>query len=109
MSDAATGGHPVDLARMDRFLCSHTVAMHDLAFEQVCDCRQPDMRMRANIRCLRNSGKEARRAYVVEEDEGPHHLVGTVRQDPPDLETTQVAATLVNYSLQHVRTTPDRY
>src|SRR4051812_20572159 len=108
MSDPAAGRHPVDLARMNCFLRAHTVAMHDLAFEQVRDRGQPDMRMRTNIRCAGNAGGEARRAYVVEEDKGPHHLVGAIRQDPSDLETTEVAPALVNYSLQHGRTTPGR-
>jgi hypothetical protein len=66
------------------------------------------VRMRPNIRALLETGSETRRPDVIEEDERPDHLVRAVRQNAPDLETTEVAAALVNYSLQHVRTTPGR-
>src|SRR3546814_8102670 len=38
--DSPTGGHPVHLARADRLLGAHAVAVHDLAIEQVCDGRE---------------------------------------------------------------------
>ena len=48
---------------------------------------------------LAKPGRKIRRPDVVEEDERPHHLVGAERQYAPDLEATEVAAALVNYSV----------
>src|SRR3569832_1513068 len=109
MSDPTARRHPVDFAWMNVFMRPHAVAMRDLAFKQVRHSGQPDVRMRPNIRGLREPWSKIRGPDVIEENERSNHLVRTVRQNAPNLETTEVTAALVNYSLQHVRTTPDRH
>ncbi len=101
MRDPAAGRHPIDLAGLNRFLRSHAVAMHDLAFEQVRNRCQPDVGMGANIRRFGNAGSKLGGTDVIEENKRPHHSVGAERQHPPDLEAAQIAAALVNHSLQH--------
>src|SRR5580704_13732024 len=71
MDDATTGGHPVDRAWTDRQRRAETVAVDDLAVEQIADSRQTDMRMRAHIDAV--AGAEHRRAEMVKEDERSDH------------------------------------
>ena len=71
MNDAATRGHPVDLAWTDRGGGPEAVAMHDLAVEQEGDGGEADMGMRPHVDAL--AGAELRRPEVIEEDERPDH------------------------------------
>ena len=101
MRDAAARGHPVHLAGADRLLGADAVAMHDLAFEQVGDGRQADVRMRPHIDGTRNPRLETNRAEVVEEDERPDHPPLGERQHASDFEAAKVAAALVDDELDH--------
>ena len=65
MHDAAPGRHPVYFTRPDRHGGAETVAVHDLAVEQIGDSGEPDMRMRAHVESV--AGAEFRRPEMVEE------------------------------------------
>ena len=86
MDDAAPGRHPVDFARADRSDGAETVAVHDLAVEQIGDGREPDMRMRPHVEP--GAGAEVRRPEIVEEDEGPDHARARRRQRAPHREAS---------------------
>src|SRR5262249_56024546 len=66
MNDAATRGHPIDLAWPDRRGGAKTVAMHDLAVEQEGDGGEADMGMRPHVDAL--AGAKLRRSEVIEKD-----------------------------------------
>src|SRR5207302_8856654 len=67
MNDAVPGGHPVDIARCDRLHGAEAVTVQDFALEQIGDCRQAYVRMRAHV----DSGGwgEIRRTHVLDTDE----------------------------------------
>src|ERR1700689_3128526 len=88
MHDAAAGGHPVHRARPDRHRGAKTVAMHDLAVEQVGDGGEPDMRVRPHVDAV--AGLEHRRAEMVEEDEWPDHARLPRRQRAMHLEAAEI-------------------
>ncbi len=71
MNDAAARRHPVHVAGADRFDVARAVAVNHLAFEQIGQRRQADMRMRTHVRPV--SGAKHRRPEMVEEDEGTDH------------------------------------
>ena len=50
--DAAPGIHPVHIARLDRLRRAQRVAVKDLAFEQIRDGGEIDVRMRAHVEAL---------------------------------------------------------
>src|SRR4029079_2251465 len=60
--------HPIDRAGADRLHAADTVAMHDLAFEEIGHGCEADMRMRPDIEP--GAGREACRPHMIEEDEG---------------------------------------
>ena len=66
--------------------------MHDLAFEQVRDGRQADVRVRPDIDAARNARLEAHRAEVVEENERSDHPTLGERKHASDFESAKVAA-----------------
>src|SRR4029434_8734295 len=78
MHDAASGRHPVDVARRDRLHEAEAVAMHDAALEEIGDGGEADMRMRAHVDAA--AGRELDRAELVEEDERPDHTALRRRQ-----------------------------
>ena len=78
MHDAAAGGHPVHLAGADRHRGAETIAVHDLAVEQVADRGEPDMRVRPHVQPL--AAAEFGRAEMVEKDEGADHARAHRRQ-----------------------------
>jgi hypothetical protein len=98
MRDAATRRHPVDGAGADRLHRAQTVAVHDLALEQVGDGRQPDMRMGPHIQPV--ADQEFRRSHLVEEDEGADHAPLDRRQGPPDLKAADIAGTRHDHGFQ---------
>src|SRR3954469_23634472 len=108
MRDPAPGRHPIDLSGLNGLRGSHTVAVHDLALEQVGNGGKTDVWMRAHIRAPRDAGRKSSGSDVIEENKRPHHLVGAERQYAPDLEAAKITAPLINHSLQHVRSTPGR-
>ena len=79
VGDAASGGHPVDVARPDRLRIAQAVAMEDAALEQVGDGRQPDMRMRPHRHAVA-ARRHGHRPEMVEEDERPDHAPLHARQ-----------------------------
>src|SRR5690606_32057995 len=94
MRDAASRGHPIHFAGTDRLLRSHAVPMHDLAFEQVRDRCEPDVRMRPHVDVARNTRFERDWAHVIEEDEGADHPAGGKRQHATDFEAAKAATSL---------------
>src|SRR5580692_388981 len=88
MHDAAAGGHPVHRAGPDRHRGAKTVAMHDLAVEQVGHGGKPDMRVRPHVDAV--AGFEHRRPEMVEEDERPDHARATRWQRAMHLEAAQI-------------------
>src|SRR5207244_4518072 len=101
MRDAVTGDHPVHLPRPDRLFGSQTVAMHDLAFEEVGNRRKTDMRMRAHVHGARDSAWEIDRTDVIEEDEGTNHPPVRMRQHAAHFKTAEVLAPLIDHGLKH--------
>src|SRR5688572_18056002 len=67
MHDPAPRGHQVHGAALDRLHEPEVVAMHDLAFEEIRDRREADVRMRPNGDAF--AGRKDRRAHVIEEYE----------------------------------------
>src|SRR5690606_34968616 len=94
-------GHPVDLAGMDRLLGADAVPVHDLAFEQVGDRGQPDVRMRTHVDTARQARFELYRAHVVEKDEGTHHAPLHEWQHTPDFKAAEVLAALGDDKFDH--------
>ena len=91
MDDAAPGRHQVDLAGLDGERRAQAVAMEHLALEQIGDGGEPDVRVRAHVDAL--ADQELGRPHLVEEDEGPDHLLLRGRQGAPHLETAEIAGT----------------
>ena len=90
MNDAATRGHPIDLAWPDRRGGAEAVAMHDLAVEQERDGGEADMGMRPHIDTL--AGAKFRRSEMVEEDERADHAPIHVGQGATHREMAYVHA-----------------
>src|SRR3569623_2413536 len=82
MHDAASCGHPVNLAGADRDRRAERVTVHDLAVEQLAHGREPDMRMWPHVEAL--AAAEFGRAEMVEEDEGPDHARASGGKRPAD-------------------------
>src|ERR1700754_1806204 len=101
MHDAAPGGHPVDVARMDVDRAAQAVAMTDHAVEQPRDRGEADMRMRTDIepRVI----TEGDGPHLVEEDEGPDMTRFQVGKPAPDDEAApEIACLAVNGDRGHV-------
>ncbi len=88
MHDAAPGGHPVDLARLNPLHVAEAVAVLELALEQVGDGGETDVRMRTHVET--RPSLEGDRPHLVEEDEGPDHPALAGRQHAADLEASEV-------------------
>src|SRR5690349_7586279 len=88
MHDAATGSHPVDVARLDGLHDAETVTVEHAALEQVGDGGKADVRMRPHIDAL--SRCKIHRAHVVEEDEGSNLASARVGQYAAYRETAEV-------------------
>src|SRR5690242_11750142 len=100
MCDAAARDHPVHLARPDRLDAAETVAVEDLAREEIGDGRKADMRVRPYIEPT--APAERGRAHLVEKDERSHHPALGRRQCAPYLEAvTEVPCPRHDYSLEH--------
>src|SRR5689334_22715295 len=72
MRDSAAGCHPIHVAWVNRLRESKAVPVQDLAFEQIRDRCQADMRMRPDIQPL--SSQKLPWSHLVEKDERPDHL-----------------------------------
>ena len=88
MRDAFSGDHPVHVAGHDLLLGADAVAMHDLAFEQIRDGRETDVRMRRDVHLLRG------RSHVIEEHE---------RTDVAPLHRRERAAHGITRDVAHAR------
>ena len=86
--DAAAGGHPVDVARLDFLHRAQAVAMHHCPLPQVGDGSQSNVRMRAHGHRL-FPGQHGR-PDVVEEDKGPDAATIGTGQHAADGEAAQV-------------------
>ena len=101
MGDAAPRRHPIDLARANGLFAAQTVAVHDLAVEQIGDGGKADMRVRAYVHLARNARRKFHRTEMIEEDEGTDHLTFGERQDAAHLESSEVFAPLLDHHVQH--------
>lgn len=88
MDDAASCLHPVHRPRFDGEVRAKAVAVPDLAFEEIGDGREVDVRMRTHVDPL--VGQELRRPHLVEEDEGTHHLPLGRRQRAAHLHLAEI-------------------
>jgi hypothetical protein len=86
--DAVAGGHPVDGARLDALHRAEAVAMHERAVEEIGHRGEPDVRVGPDVDA--GARRKLRRAHVVEEDEGPDHLLRMRRQEAPHFEAADV-------------------
>ena len=82
VGDAAAGGHPVHVARVDFLQRAQAVAVHDRALPQVGHRGQANVRMRPHFQ--RMVRVQRGRADVVEEYEGAHAAGLGVRQQALD-------------------------
>ena len=89
MHDAAPGRHQVDLARPDGERGAEAVAVAHLALEQIGDGGEADVRVRAHVDAV--ADQELGRPHLVEEDEGPDHLLLGRGQRAAHLEAAEVA------------------
>jgi hypothetical protein len=71
MHNAATGDHPVDCARPNRLYGPKTVAMNDLAVEQVGDRGQTNVWVRTHIQA--GAGAQYCRPHLIEKNKRPDH------------------------------------
>src|ERR1700730_9506462 len=69
MDDPPPRGHPVDLAGPDWLERPQTVAMEDLAFEEIRHSRETDMRVRPDVQT--RSGTQHGRTHLIEKNERP--------------------------------------
>ena len=69
VSDAAARGHPVHFTGTNHLMKAETVAMDDLAREQVRDRRQANVRMRPHVDPPRQVRGKLHRSHVIEEHE----------------------------------------
>ncbi len=100
--DTPARDHPVHFARLDRLLGANTVAVHDLAREQIGDGREPDVRMGSHIHAPRDATLKVDGTEMVEENEGADHSAPCEGENPPDLQAvTQVAAALIDHEFGH--------
>ena len=106
MHDAAAGPHPVDRTWLDGLLGAETVAVQDLAFEQVSDRRQVDVRVGTDVDAL--VGQELGRAHLVEEDERPDHLALDRGQGAANLHLAKVHRTRHDQYLDGLRASRGR-
>src|SRR5262245_34098078 len=88
MHDAASGGHPVDLAGLDRHGGAEAVTVHDLAIEEIGYGGEADMRVWANVETI--ARVEFRRSKMIEKDKWPNHAGPSGRQCTTDREVAEV-------------------
>ena len=89
MGDTAACSHPVDRAGPDRLQRAETVAVDDLAPDQVGHRGEPDVRMRPHVDAL--AEQELRRPHLIEKDERPDHLPARRWQRPAHFEAAEIA------------------
>src|SRR6476659_2980342 len=100
MNDAATRGHPIDLAWTDRGVGPETVAMDDLAVEQEGDSGEADMGMRPYVDAL--AGAKFSGSEVIEEDEGADHAPFDMGERAPHREVTDIHAPRHHYKIDGI-------
>src|SRR5688572_32257386 len=88
VGDAASGGHPVDVAWIDVLHAAQRVAVRDRARPEEGHRGQPDMRMRTHVDA--SAGLEQRRAHVVDEDERADRTRLEARHGAPYLEAAEI-------------------
>ncbi len=88
MDDPPAGDHEVDFTRLYRLDHAEIVAMQDLAFEQVGDRRQVDMRMRTDVNPVTRC--EFSRPGMVEKDKRADHFTLRCGQAAPDGKTAEI-------------------
>src|SRR5438105_12310422 len=103
MRDAPPGDHPVDFAGPDGLLGIETVAMHDLAVEQIGDGRKADMRMRPDVNVARHTAREIHRTHMVKKNKGTNHALPRLRQYASDRESAKAAEPFCYNIFQHLR------
>ena len=100
MGDTAACSHPVDRAGPDRLQRAETVAVDDLAPDQVGHRGEPDVRMRPHVDAL--AEQELRRPHLIEKDERPDHLPARRGQRPAHFEAAEIARPRHDHHLDRV-------
>ncbi len=104
MTDAAPGGHPVDVARDDVLFKPKAVTMRDPATEQIADGGQPDVWMRPDVGLSAGIFGQNHRAGMVVEHEGADHAAFAMRQQAlHDQSVAQIGTTTGKHEDRHVR------
>ncbi len=74
--------------------------MHNLSLEEIGDGCKPDVRMRAHVKA--RAQKELSRTHLIEEDEGPDHLLAGGGQRPPNLEAAEITCAWHDHLLKRI-------
>jgi hypothetical protein len=98
--DAATGGHPVHLARPDGDEGAETVAMGDLAVEQIGHSGEPDMRVRPHVDA--SAGAKLSGSHLVEKHKRPDHAPLRRWKRASHFKVTEVGGARHDHALQRV-------
>src|SRR5215813_4417522 len=101
MRDSAARGHPVHLAGPNHLLDPDRVAVHDLPGEHIRHGRETYVRVRSHIGVARQTFRQLDGAQVVEEYEGPHHVVVRMGQYAAHLESSETAPSLIDQHHGH--------
>ena len=89
MDDAATCRHPVHVPRVDRLDAAEAVTVNNLAFEQIGQRGEADMRMGPDV--WGRPGAKHHWSKMIKEDKGAYHLALCGRQRATNLEPSQIA------------------
>ncbi|MCY1447693.1 hypothetical protein D9M71_643230 [compost metagenome] len=91
VGDAASGGHPADIAGAHQLVRAEAVLVLHLAFVKVGEGGQADMRMLANVHAL--AGREIAAEHVIEEHERPDAAAACRGQGAEDGDALDVLRT----------------
>src|SRR6516165_10463934 len=100
MNDAASGSHPIDGAGPYRHGAAETVAMHDLAVEQIGHRRKPDMRVRPHVDTLTDA-KDCW-AEMIEADARTDHPRACGGKHAAHLQAAKIDGARQNYMCDRV-------
>ena len=101
MGDSASGNHPVHFSRPNRLFRIQTVAVHDLAREQIGNRRETDMGVRPHIDGARNARRKIHRSHMIEKCEWTNHPLPAIRQHAAHRKTSKTSHSLFDHMFQH--------
>src|SRR5215207_7748576 len=104
MHDAPASPHPIHRPRFDGLFGTKTVAVKDLALEQIGDSRKIDVWVRTHVDSL--VSQELGWAHLIKKDERTNHLAFERRQSASDLHLTEIYRPRHNQHFDGVRALP---